>query len=269
MIAAAHTSSAATSTSRTTKADRMPREASLKRKRVAPPADDEVSGFVRSVYTLLRVCDAEIAGWSADGMQARRAWVRASRGGVAMARPACSTQQRRSGLVSTVKESLRRGSSTRSIEQTSSAPARGVSLHTSTCERYSRRRKTPATSRSGEPGGACSVLSSVCRFLVSSGSARATIHVCSSLATAAAASSDRPPPSTAFEWIVFGMAESLPPPVLPDRAAEAAASAEASSWIGSRVTTATACASPPGGPIFVSCTCSRVARVAWGASAYG
>ena len=31
--------------------------------------DDEVSGFVRSVYTLLRVCDAEIAGWSHDGLQ--------------------------------------------------------------------------------------------------------------------------------------------------------------------------------------------------------
>ena len=30
---------------------------------------DEVSGFVRTVYTLLRVCDAEIAGWNADGTQ--------------------------------------------------------------------------------------------------------------------------------------------------------------------------------------------------------
>ena len=48
---------------------RVPREASLKRKRVAPPADDEISGFVRSVYTLLRVCDVEIAGWSSDGAQ--------------------------------------------------------------------------------------------------------------------------------------------------------------------------------------------------------
>ena len=32
-------------------------------------AVDEVPGFVRTVYTLLRVCDDSIIGWSEDGTQ--------------------------------------------------------------------------------------------------------------------------------------------------------------------------------------------------------
>ena len=44
-------------------------EAQLSKRRRCMVAVDEVPGFVRTVYTLLRVCDDSIIGWSEDGTQ--------------------------------------------------------------------------------------------------------------------------------------------------------------------------------------------------------
>ena len=43
--------------------------AQLSKRRRCMVAVDEVPGFVRTVYTLLRVCDDSIIGWSEDGTQ--------------------------------------------------------------------------------------------------------------------------------------------------------------------------------------------------------